>query len=268
MAERTPIYASPGLTVETYDARLPAPDQPPIGGDVEFYSSLAQRANGPVLELGAGTGRVAWALAEAGFEVVGLDISGPMLERAEARRASVPIEASERATFVEADMTDFALDRSYSLAVAPFRAFQSLLTPESQRRSLDCVNRHLRPGGLIALHLFDPRLEYLLPGSDAPRMQGEFRHPQTNRPIRFETIERRPDPLTQTLEEIWLFEELDDGGSVLRHEEVTVGLRWTYRWEMRYLLERCGFDIEAEYSDFKQSAPAYGLEQVWVARRP
>ncbi len=98
MAGRTPIYASRGLAVETYDVRIPAPDQPPIGGDVEFYSSLAQRANGPVLELGAGTGRVVWALAEAGFEVVGLDVSGPMLERAEAKRASVPMEAGARAT--------------------------------------------------------------------------------------------------------------------------------------------------------------------------
>ena len=99
-------------------------------------------------------------------------------------------------------------------------------------------------------------------------MQGELRHPLTKKPIRFEIIERRPDPLTQTLEEIWRFEELDDDGSLLRHEEVTLALRWTYRWEMRYLLELCGFKIEAEYSDWKQSPPAYGLEQVWVARRP
>ncbi len=268
MAERKAFFASHGLAVETYDARIPAPDQPPIEGDVEFYSSLAQRTNGPVLELGAGTGRVTWALAEAGFEVVGLDISGRMLERAEAKRGSVPIESSARATFIEGDMADFALDRSVALAVAAFRVFQSLLTPETQRRSLECVYRHLRPGGLIALDLFDPRLEFVLPGSDAPRMQGEFRQPRTNRPVRFEIIERRLDPLTQTLEEIWRFEELDDGGNVLRHEEVTLALRWTYRWEMRYLLELCGFEIEAEYSDFKQSPAAYGLEQVWVARRP
>jgi SAM-dependent methyltransferase len=268
MAERNAFYASHGLAVESYDARTPAPDRPPIAGDVEFYSGLAQRADGPVLELGVGTGRIAWALAEAGFEVVGLDLSGPMLERAEAKRASVPIGTRERATFAQEDMTDFTLDRSFGLAVAAFRAFQSLLTPESQRRSLECVFRHLQPGGRIALHLFDPRLEFLLPGSDAPRMRGEIPRSQTNGPTRFEIIERRPDFLTQTLEEIWRFEELDAGGGVLRHEEVMLGLRWTYRWEMRYLLELCGFEIEAEYSDFRQSPPAYGLEQVWVAGRP
>lgn len=268
MAERNAFYASHGLAVETYDARTPAPGQPPIEGDIAFYSSLAQSANGPVLELGAGTGRVAWALAEAGFDVVGLDMSEAMLERAVKKRASVPAESRERATFVQGDMADFTLDRSFGLAVAPFRAFQSLLTPELQRQSLECVHRHLKPGGLLALHLFDPRLEFLLPGSDAPRMQGEYRQSQTNAPVKFEIIERRAEPLTQNMEEIWRFEELDDSGKVLRQEDVTLALRWTYRWEMRYLFELCGFEIEAEYSDFRQSPPAYGLEQVWVARRP
>jgi len=266
MAESNAYYTSHGLAVESYDAR--ALGQPPIEGDVAFYSNLAQRANGPVLELGAGTGRVAWALAEAGFEVVGLDMSEAMLEQAEKKRTTVPANAGERATFVQGDMTEFTLDRSFGLAVAPFRAFQSLLTPESQRLSLECVYRHLQPGGLFALHLFDPRLEFLLPGSDAPRMQGEYRQSQAKRPTRFEIIERRADPLTQTMEEIWRFEELDDDGKVLRHEETTLALRWTYRWEMRYLLELCGFEIEAEYSDFKQSPPAYGREQVWIAKRP
>jgi hypothetical protein len=50
MAERKAFYASDGLAVETYGARTPARDQPPIEGDIEFHSSLAQRANGPVLE--------------------------------------------------------------------------------------------------------------------------------------------------------------------------------------------------------------------------
>ena len=44
-------------------------------------------------------------------------------------------------------------------------------------------------------------------------------------------------------------------------------MRWTYRWEMRYLLELTGFEVVAEYGDFRGSPPAYGQEQVWVCRR-
>jgi len=49
-------------------------------------------------------------------------------------------------------------------------------------------------------------------------------------------------------------------------EELT--LRWTYRHEMRYLLEICGLEPIAEYSDYAGSPPAYAGEQIWVARRP
>ena len=45
-------------------------------------------------------------------------------------------------------------------------------------------------------------------------------------------------------------------------------MRWTYRFEMRYLLEVSGFEVTAEYSDFRGSPPQYAAEQVWVARRP
>ena len=64
------FFAREGLLVEIYDASFPEEI-----GDVPFYEDLARRTGGPVLELGCGTGRVVWPLAEAGLHVVGLDIS-------------------------------------------------------------------------------------------------------------------------------------------------------------------------------------------------
>ena len=71
-----------------YDLRTAA-DMPgtTCEGDVEFFVEEALRAGGPVLELGCGTGRVSWPVAEAGLDVVGLDLSPAMLRRAEAKRA-------------------------------------------------------------------------------------------------------------------------------------------------------------------------------------
>ena len=60
---------------------------------------------------------------------------------------------------------------------------------------------------------------------------------------------------------------LDQAGKVLRQAFENLTLRWTYRQEMRYLLELTGFQIEAEYSDFAESPPSYGKEQLWLARR-
>ena len=47
-----------------------------------------------------------------------------------------------------------------------------------------------------------------------------------------------------------------------------MALRWTWRWELRHLLELCGFVVEAEYSDFARSGPAYGKELIVVAGIP
>ena len=73
-------------------------------------------------------------------------------------------------------------------------------------------------------------------------------------------------PGAQILVEQWRTTELGLDGAILRTLEESLTLRWTYRWEMRYLLELSGYEIDAEYGDFQGSAPAYGREQVWVVR--
>jgi SAM-dependent methyltransferase len=165
-------------------------------------------------------------------------------------------------------MTAFDLDRQFGLVYIAFRSFMMLTTPEDQRRCLEAAHRHLAPGGLLAVDLFDPLLDRLVPGpmpeSWAP--MGNFPHPDTFNLVRIEVADRMNDPLAQVFEETWRFTEVDRRGNVLRQEEEILRMRWTYRFEMRYLLELCGFDVVAEYSDYFKSPPAYGKEQIWVAQ--
>lgn len=220
-----------GLNVATYDAGTALQAEGALRGDVDFYRRLAKRCPGGVLDLGGGTGRVAIPIARDGEQVVLVDRSAPMLGLARAKLAAEPTAVSERVRLVESDMTEFRLDRSFGLAIFPFRSFMSLLSSDAQRSCLGTVARHLRSGGRL-------------------------------------TVQRLNDPLRQVLEEEWLFQELDATDAVLRSESETLRLRWTYRFEMRYLLELTGFEVEAEYGDFVGSPPAYGREQVWLARRP
>ncbi|MGZ3642173.1 MAG: class I SAM-dependent methyltransferase, partial [Candidatus Limnocylindrales bacterium] len=86
MTSEPAFYERPGLNAETYDARTAAyVPSSTVEGDVAFYLAQGAEVGGPVLELGCGTGRVAWALAASGHEVVGLDRSRVMLEQAEAK---------------------------------------------------------------------------------------------------------------------------------------------------------------------------------------
>ncbi|MGZ6270553.1 MAG: class I SAM-dependent methyltransferase [Candidatus Limnocylindrales bacterium] len=271
MTSEPAFYERPGLNAETYDARTAAyVPSSTVEGDVAFYLAQGAEVGGPVLELGCGTGRVAWALAASGHEVVGLDRSRVMLDQAEAKRPGHPSEAAARMRFVEGDMSAFELQRSFALAIVPYRAFQALLEPELQRACLRATHQALRPGGRLILDLFDPRLDYLVPGATRaapPRSDGEVRHPTTGRTVEVTVLERVVDPLRQVMEERWRFRELDPGGGPAREEIERLSLRWSYRWEMSHLLELTGYTVLAEYSDFHESPPAYGREQIWVAAR-
>lgn len=172
LGDVTPFYSRDALNVATYDARTAdAAADGVLRGDIDFYGRLAGRTGGPVLDLGGGTGRVAILLAEAGFEVWCLDLSSGMLERGKARVAGTPL--AERIRFVHGDMRSFDLEeRAFGLAIAPFRAFQLLLEAADQRSCLAAIRGHLRPGGILALQLFDPMLDRCTPEAATEQERG------------------------------------------------------------------------------------------------
>lgn len=256
-------YAEGGLNVETYDLRTKG-----FPGEIDFWVARARESGGPVLELACGTGRITWPIARAGIDIVGLDVNPAMLRAAEAKRAQESPEVRERVRLVQGDMTDFSVGETFALAIIPFRAFQAVLTPEDQRRSLSCIRRHLRPGGRLIVDIFDPRLDWALPERTDPGLPARptVTHPVTGNTLKVDVLSRRNDTLRQLFSEHWRFTELSSTGQLLRQEDEILQLRWTYRYEMRYLLELCGFTVEAELSDFSSSPPAYGMEQIWIAR--
>jgi SAM-dependent methyltransferase len=240
-----------------------------IEGDVQFYVEEAQKAGSPVLELGCGTGRILIPTAEAGVEIVGLDRAPSMLEVARRKVAELPAEVQGRVELVEGDMREFDLGRRFALVTIPYRAFLHLLTDKDQRRALTCIRNHLAPGGRLILNIFDPRLSIIAAHSgslgSALKMVSEFVHPDTgHRVVVWDT--RQYDEDAQMIDQYFIFEELDDDGQVLGKVYSSLILRYIYRREMQYLLELCGYEIEALYGDFQRSPFGAGGEQIWVAR--
>ena len=265
-AEPAPgFYTRRSLNVETYDTFTA---QFWGNNDVALFERYARSTGGPVLELACGTGRVTWALAQAGHEITGLDRSTAMLEIAGGKGAQHDPATTARIQFIQGDMSAFSLDPRFGLVFIPYRSFLGLTTPEAQRACLTCAHRHLRSGGLLVIDIFDPRLDLCVPGAAPTGPPEEMVDPTTGNTVRVDVLGRTNDPVAQTLRERWRFVERSPEGAVLREADETLTLRWVYRFEMRYLLELCGFEIEAELSDFEGSPPAYGREQIWVARRP
>ena len=259
------FYEADSLHTEIYDAlgRTLVMGSP-VEGDTDFYRRMARETGGPILEVGCGTGRVAAALAADGHEVVGIDLSAPMLRLAAQRREALPAVAAARLSFHRADLATLDLGREFALIVTPARVFQFMLTTAAQREALVALRSHLRPNGRLVLDLFDPRLDRVVPGAEAITRGGELIHPTTGNRVTWEITDQRPDPARQLIDEDWTFSEIDASGKVLRTTTEQLTLRWSLRSEMRLLFELVGFEVIADYGDFRGGAPAYGREQVWV----
>jgi SAM-dependent methyltransferase len=110
--------------------------------DLPVWHDLARQERGPVLDVGAGTGRVALELARAGHDVTALDREPALLDALAARAGDVRIAT------VVADACDFALDRRFGLVIVPMQTVQLL---RDRPAFLAAAHRHLLPGGLLAV---------------------------------------------------------------------------------------------------------------------
>jgi SAM-dependent methyltransferase len=119
------------------------------GADLPLWRELAESAGGPVLDLGAGTGRVALDLAARGHEVLAVDMDRELLDelRRRAARRGLQLEA------VVADARELRLGRSVALAIAPMQLMQIVGGPDGRAAVLKRVREHLRPGGRFAAAL-------------------------------------------------------------------------------------------------------------------
>jgi SAM-dependent methyltransferase len=153
------MTAPPDAGAEARDlARLYDLDLVDDPGDLDLYLALAARTKGPILELGVGTGRLAVALAAAGYRVVGVDRDAAMLERAGLAAAAAGNEARSRLELVEADFVGLRLPGAGSFGLA-FLALNSLLllaTRAAQRETLRTIAAHLGPAGVAVVDVWLP----------------------------------------------------------------------------------------------------------------
>ena len=111
---------------------------------------------GRALELGIGTGRVAFPLQQAGVTVEGIDASESMVARMHAKLGGDPPGSGGDIPVTIGDFADLAVEGEYTLVYVLFNTFFSLLTQEDQVRCFRNVARHLEPGGSFVLECFVP----------------------------------------------------------------------------------------------------------------
>jgi SAM-dependent methyltransferase len=189
--------------------------------DVPFYVALAGEAEGPLVELAVGNGRVAIPVAlETGRKVIGIDSSPAMLEQARRRAAEAAVELD----LLEGDMRELALGEPAGLIYCPFRALLHLPTWADRRRTFERVAEALRPGGRFAWNAFafDHRI--------AARLDGQHH----DDPV--------PHSLTYAVGDNRIDITLDGGG--------TSSVWWATKNEWLGLVDVAGLEVEALYGGF------------------
>jgi SAM-dependent methyltransferase len=138
--------------------------------DLDVWHELAREAGGPVLDVGAGTGRVALDLARAGHRVTALDLDAELLAALRERAAGLPVDT------VVADAAGFDAGEGYTLVAVPMQTIQLLPDAAARRGFFASARRAVAAGGVVALAItealetFEEEID--LPPPDAGEADG------------------------------------------------------------------------------------------------
>jgi SAM-dependent methyltransferase len=238
-------------------------------GDLDLYLALAGRTGGPILELAAGTGRLAIPLAEAGHRVIAVDLDAAMLERARAAADRAGHATASRLELVEADLLglDLAEAGTYRLAFIGLNSLFLLATRDAQREAIRTLARHLAPGGLAAVDVWLPDPD------DLARFDGRliFEYvrvdPETGHEVT-KVATARYDATTAVVDLTSIYEEGRPGEPAARWIRRDT-LRLIGADELRAHAEEAGLIVETMAGSYDMEPLRPGSERaIVVARRP
>jgi ubiquinone/menaquinone biosynthesis C-methylase UbiE len=233
--------------------------------DLAAIADLAAEQGDPILELGCGTGRVLIPLAAAGHTISGIDISPALLDVT--RQKIRNTQYAPHITLHQADLRTFDLsDKHFAFAFCTSNTLMHLTTQADQVAALSNAYRHLRPGGLLMIDLFNPDLARLLAVNGLMELADQWLD-QTTGVYVIKWSVRTVDVAEQLQETLFVYEEILPDGDV-RRTPCPFTLRYLWRSEAELMLQIAGFAVEEVWGDF--DGGSYGSESehlILLARK-
>jgi len=225
--------------------------------DVPFWRRVAARADGPVLELGCGTGRVSRPLARAGVNVIGIDRSAPMLDRARRqilRSANPQIRQSLR--LVRGDIRALPFEAgAFPMVLAPYGILQSLIRPRDLTATLLSVARVLAAGGTFGIDLV-PDVPKWREYQNRVQLRGRAGGAQLTL---IESVRQDPKRHLTTFEQRYV----ERRGADTREHRFDLTFRTLSVRQMTGQLERAGFQVDSVLGDYR-GRPWDDRADVWI----
>jgi ubiquinone/menaquinone biosynthesis C-methylase UbiE len=224
--------------------------------DIAFWQRMAAPVDGPILELGCGTGRVALPIARHGATVIGIDRSASMLARARLRVTRSRL--SKRVKLIRGDIRQLPFpDQSFPLVMAPYGILQSLLDERVLAATLKDVRRVLSRDGIFGMELV----------ADLPAWEEYSKHTSlrgkrgpNGRPIvLIESVKQdRKNHITRFEQEF-----VEGRGKSATRRKFSLAFRTVSVPEMVKRLEKAGLEVAALLGDY-QGGPWDLRADVWI----
>ncbi|MFQ6677321.1 MAG: class I SAM-dependent methyltransferase [Fidelibacterota bacterium] len=210
--------------------------------DIEFIADYADELKGPILELAAGTGRLALSILERGHTYTGIELSSDFVQHARTKLKSF----QSRADFIEGDMRDFNLDQKFRFIFIGFNSICHLMTNDDIGSFLKCVYKHLADKGTFLIDIFVPDPLFLYRDKQKYYVM-EFDWPNQDHCIVSETNEYDSEKQINHIE--WYFNT--DGKN--EPDEYQFDMHMIYPDTMDRLLSEAGFVIKEKYGDYDKT---------------
>jgi SAM-dependent methyltransferase len=222
--------------------------------DLPMWETLTKDVNGPILEVGCGTGRILLQLAQTGHTLTGLDLSEVALSAAQAKIEAAGL--TQQVTLHQADMRHFDLPpKDFALALIPLNTFMHCHTIDDQLATLQAIHSHLQPGsktapaGQLIIDLFHPDPTLLAEADGRLYLEEEITDELTGRVVQW--YWRHEIDLARQMRHLtYILDEIDEQG-VVRRTQIPFSLRFIYRYEMELLLRASGFTLETIYGNYQ-----------------
>ena len=230
--------------------------------DTGLWLSFAGRTDQPVLEVGCGTARIALELARSGHEVTGIDPSAAMLAIARQKAEADALDVQ----FIEGRATELSLEREhYGLVLLPLDVFLYCEDGEEQAALLRALGESLVFNGALAIDLPGPAagLDAESNGRQVLVFSGETEDGQA-----FDCYHLHEDDLAMQTRYLRVTYETADDDGLVRRRIGEHQLRYVYRFELEYLLDRAGLVLADIYGDYDLGPLTNDSERmVAIARR-
>jgi SAM-dependent methyltransferase len=230
--------------------------------DIPFWLVEAKAANGKVLELTSGTGRVSIPLLKAGIELTCVDYAPEMLDllRKKLKRDNLSCPT------ILQDIAHLKLTHRFDMIFIPFHSFSELVQEDKRRSALVGIRKHLTDHGVFICTLQNPNVRTASMDGTV-RLLGEFSLPNDERlVVNSRLLFERSSQLANGVQ---LYDRYSSDGRRVDHRELQMCFYLFHKQQFESLASNVGFEVAALYGDYdrepydEQSSPY----MIWKLRK-